>query len=190
MSYWEEDDRVEHLMWLWAKGFSASVCAGKLGRVTRNAVISKIDRLRDAGYDVGPKRTTVTSRDQRKASRPKQQVSVTRETVADAQKEFPVDPTPLKETYMPPVEQMVVLQDLEEWHCRWPINDPRSPDFRFCGGKKVFGLPYCEHHVRDAFAPPRPPVSRETGKRELVLVVVGPEKVAAGEAPEREREEV
>jgi GcrA cell cycle regulator len=39
------DERVELLTKLWAEGLSASQIAGRLGGVTRNAVIGKVHRL-------------------------------------------------------------------------------------------------------------------------------------------------
>ena len=39
------DERVELLKKLWAEGLSASQIAGRLGGVTRNAVIGKVHRL-------------------------------------------------------------------------------------------------------------------------------------------------
>src|SRR5262245_65830850 len=39
------DERVELLKKLWADGLSASQIAGRLGGVTRNAVIGKVHRL-------------------------------------------------------------------------------------------------------------------------------------------------
>ena len=39
------DERVELLKKLWAEGLSASQIAGRLGNVTRNAVIGKVHRL-------------------------------------------------------------------------------------------------------------------------------------------------
>ena len=36
-------------------------------------------------------------------------------------------------------------------HCRWPVGDPRSPDFRFCGCTAHEGLPYCVDHARIAY---------------------------------------
>ena len=38
-----------------------------------------------------------------------------------------------------------------ERHCRWPVGDPRSPDFRFCGCTAHEGLPYCVDHARVAY---------------------------------------
>lgn len=35
--------------------------------------------------------------------------------------------------------------------CRWPIGDPRSPDFRFCGATAERGKPYCREHMARAY---------------------------------------
>lgn len=35
--------------------------------------------------------------------------------------------------------------------CQWPIGDPRSGDFHFCGAPAVPGKPYCEEHCAMAF---------------------------------------
>jgi GcrA cell cycle regulator len=46
------------------------------------------------------------------------------------------------------------LNDLTNQTCRWPIGDPRSAEFRFCGRPEadfVSGRPYCEVHTRKAF---------------------------------------
>ena len=48
------------------------------------------------------------------------------------------------------------LLDLEKSDCRWPIGEPRQPDFHFCGARQAVGHPYCELHWRMAFQPSRP----------------------------------
>jgi hypothetical protein len=48
--------------------------------------------------------------------------------------------------------------------CHWPIGDPSSPDFFFCGGKVLTGLPYCPQHSRVAYQPPAN-LRRQTIKR-------------------------
>ena len=45
------------------------------------------------------------------------------------------------------------LLELTEDTCHWPIGDPGSPDFFFCGGKSLSSLPYCAHHSRVAYQP-------------------------------------
>jgi len=43
--------------------------------------------------------------------------------------------------------------ELQVWHCRWPIGDPTSEDFGFCGNNLINGLPYCPAHARIAYRP-------------------------------------
>jgi hypothetical protein len=50
------------------------------------------------------------------------------------------------------------LLELEAGDCRWPIGEPRHPDFHFCGAQRADGRPYCELHWAMAFQPPKPRV--------------------------------
>ncbi|WP_209425645.1 GcrA family cell cycle regulator [Pararhodobacter sp. SW119] len=45
------------------------------------------------------------------------------------------------------------LMELTERTCKWPIGDPATPEFWFCGLPVVAGKPYCEAHVGVAFQP-------------------------------------
>ena len=45
------------------------------------------------------------------------------------------------------------LMELTERTCKWPIGDPATPDFWFCGLPVQQGKPYCEAHVGVAFQP-------------------------------------
>ncbi|SMO98116.1 GcrA family cell cycle regulator [Paracoccus laeviglucosivorans] len=45
------------------------------------------------------------------------------------------------------------LMDLTERTCKWPIGDPATDKFWFCGLPSVAGKPYCEAHVGVAFQP-------------------------------------
>jgi len=159
---WTEE-RVELLKKLWADGLSASQIAGRLGEVTRNAVIGKVHRLGLAGR-------ATTSRI--RSARPRNRVS-----------HLPLRPTrvqyrtngnaALKPVYAPvekpaavlrvvpsavedidvPEPLRVPLLDLNESSCRWPIGDPQDDSFHFCGHDKASGSSYCEHHGRVAFQP-------------------------------------
>jgi GcrA cell cycle regulator len=44
------------------------------------------------------------------------------------------------------------VRELRPRCCRWPIGDPRSPDFTFCGRQTGSG-PYCPAHRRLAYRP-------------------------------------
>ena len=45
------------------------------------------------------------------------------------------------------------LMELTERTCKWPIGDPATTDFWFCGLPVQQGKPYCEAHVGVAFQP-------------------------------------
>jgi len=45
------------------------------------------------------------------------------------------------------------LMELTERTCKWPVGDPATDDFWFCGHPVQPGKPYCEAHVAVAFQP-------------------------------------
>ncbi|MDX8348158.1 GcrA family cell cycle regulator [Cognatiyoonia sp. IB215446] len=47
----------------------------------------------------------------------------------------------------------ISLMELTEKTCKWPIGDPATEDFWFCGLPVQAGKPYCEAHVGVAFQP-------------------------------------
>ncbi len=47
----------------------------------------------------------------------------------------------------------LTLMELTERTCKWPIGDPATDHFWFCGLPSVAGKPYCEAHVGVAFQP-------------------------------------
>ncbi|MEZ5912260.1 MAG: GcrA family cell cycle regulator [Paracoccaceae bacterium] len=47
----------------------------------------------------------------------------------------------------------LTLMELTERTCKWPIGDPATEDFWFCGLPSQAGKPYCEAHVGVAFQP-------------------------------------
>ncbi|QFS81943.1 GcrA cell cycle regulator [Roseivivax sp. THAF40] len=47
----------------------------------------------------------------------------------------------------------ITLMELTERTCKWPVGDPATDDFWFCGLPVQQGKPYCEAHVGVAFQP-------------------------------------
>ena len=47
----------------------------------------------------------------------------------------------------------LTLMQLTERTCKWPIGDPATDEFWFCGHPVEPGKPYCETHVSVAFQP-------------------------------------
>ena len=64
-------------------------------------------------------------------------------------------PEPPEEDVVIPMSEMVTIMELKESMCRWPMGDPSSGEFRFCGGKKGANQsgPYCSYHARIAYQP-------------------------------------
>jgi GcrA cell cycle regulator len=149
------DDRVEQLKKLWEAGLSASQIAAELGNVTRNAVIGKVHRLGLSGRAKSPSSTAPRPRKARPAqhmmrvTRPVARGNTALAHVFEAE----VEPDPVTYDNVVPMSQRLTLLQLNESTCHWPIGDPSSPDFFFCGGRAQAGAPYCAHHSRIAYQP-------------------------------------
>lgn len=149
------DDRVEQLKKLWEAGLSASQIAAELGNITRNAVIGKVHRLGLSGRAKSPS----SSAPRQRKVRPAQQMMrinrpVSRGNTALAQAfEVEAEPDPIAYDNVVPMSQRLNLLQLNENTCHWPVGDPSSADFFFCGGKALDSLPYCAHHSRVAYQP-------------------------------------
>lgn len=50
-----------------------------------------------------------------------------------------------------PESDRIGLLGLSERTCKWPIGDPLSASFHFCGRSSLEGKPYCEFHARKAY---------------------------------------
>jgi hypothetical protein len=50
----------------------------------------------------------------------------------------------------------VAFADLEPWHCRYPVGDPQSQEFGFCGLNREVGTSYCPAHVHRCTGHPEP----------------------------------
>jgi GcrA cell cycle regulator len=53
-----------------------------------------------------------------------------------------------------PESKNLILLELSENTCKWPIGDPMSHDFNFCGNNSNGGSPYCQFHSKLAYQSP------------------------------------
>lgn len=51
----------------------------------------------------------------------------------------------------PEEKQVIRLRELRAGMCSWPIGEPGTPDFHFCGKPAVAGKPYCAEHCSMAY---------------------------------------
>ena len=154
---WTED-RVGALKKLWLEGQSASQIAKALGGgVTRNAVIGKVHRLGLSGRAAPsqPARTTF-----RAATRPRPAAPATPPQAPSAPRRIeavaprPAMPAPQAPTPAPAPELpgTATVMTLGAHMCKWPIGDPSSREFSFCGRRASEGV-YCVEHARVAYQP-------------------------------------
>ena len=169
------DERVELLKKLWGDGQSASQIAKELGGVTRNAVIGKVHRLglsnrataaakteAQAKSDTKPQ-TTARRKAEPVAKEPdtKPSSSLSRRQIIPAGQPLPPQPSAneispealAKVSEIEKKAKKITLLELTERTCKWPVGDPATPDFWFCGLPTQSGKPYCEAHVGVAFQP-------------------------------------
>ena len=163
MSWTEE--RVELLRKLWLDGLSASRIAAELaGGVTRNAVIGKVHRLGMSGrvkapttMPAGARRPSKPSADTSRQPLQRPSAMPMRGNLAVALQSRPMPlPQPYRSTgdNVVPMADNVTIMELRESMCRWPVGDPSSAEFRYCGGKAPIGEgPYCSFHSRMAYQP-------------------------------------
>lgn len=130
-------ERIERLTNLWAEGWSASQIAGRLGGITRNAVIGKVHRL------------GLPSRRMRQSSRSAAHALASRRRKPKERPWRPVlTPRVLVLPQAEPVPMGLALLDLTPCTCRWPYGDPKDNFGGFCGHTVAPGETYCPHHYR------------------------------------------
>jgi GcrA cell cycle regulator len=175
------DERVELLKKMWSDGQSASQIAKELGGVTRNAVIGKVHRLGLSNRTAAtakpePKAKPAPKADAKPKPAPKQPEPAAAE-VADAEPSVPK--VPVRKAIIPAGQPLppqpsaneispealakvseiekkakrLSLMELTERTCKWPVGDPATENFWFCGLPVQAGKPYCDAHVGVAFQP-------------------------------------
>ena len=169
------DDRVELLKKLWGEGQSASKIAKELGGVTRNAVIGKVHRLGLSNRTTSSAKSETVAKGVKKTEKSgirksktvTREHEVTSETIPVRRQIIPagqpLPPQPSANEISPEAlarvsaiekkAKKLSLLELTERTCKWPVGDPATPDFWFCGLPTQSGKPYCEAHVGVAFQP-------------------------------------
>ena len=147
---WTED-RVGALTKLWLEGQSASQIAKQLGGgVTRNAVIGKVHRLGLSGRAAPSQPARATFRTARPRPAPQATQAPSAQRRIEAVQPRPA--TPSVPAPMPDLPGTATVMTLGAHMCKWPIGDPSSSEFTFCGRRASEGV-YCVEHARVAYQP-------------------------------------
>jgi len=169
---------IEDLKRLALEGRSAAAIAATLGVASRNAVIGKANRigikLNSGGRAAMPGR---------KGADRAQWAAIPRLRPGDGKPSFapalardprvipgsqPGDREERKAAWTfgeAEVGEMrrVRFEEIRELACRWPLGDPKSGDFAYCGLQPVEGQSYCAGHCRMAYRPPQQGRARDSG---------------------------
>ena len=160
------DERVTTLKKLWLDGLSASQIAKQLGGVTRNAVIGKVHRLGLSGRAA----PSQPARPAFKAPRPARPAATTMPSAP--RRVIAAEPAPLPAVAQQPSVPAFRAEEpgsatvltLGAHMCKWPIGDPSTDGFTFCGRRSSDG-PYCNEHARVAYQPQQ--TKKKSGPTEL-----------------------
>jgi len=153
-------EAVENLKRLAFEGRSASVIAAALGATSRNAVIGKANRIgiklngdgrasAPGGTSVGAYRAPLAAIPHPKPVPGKQTSAPTLSRAPEKKAAWTLAETEVGEM------RRVRFEEIREFACRWPLGDPRSGDFAYCGLKPAKGRSYCAGHCRMAYRPPK-----------------------------------
>lgn len=163
-------------------GMSKNAIVGKLNRLGWNAKAGGTAGDAKTAKATEGKKTVAAPKAAKKAAAPKKVATVKAETKKAPAKKVvaKAEPKAKKETakkapavkaekktaaasakalamHQRIVQHALEMANLKPNQCRWPIGDPDSEHFHFCGESVFVGKPYCYEHCKQAyqFAPPK-----------------------------------
>lgn len=138
---------------LWSDGYTASQIADELkGGVSRNAVIGLLYRM---GLQRGDRKRTRKPGGDHGAARAERIQRIARRAPSKISLEPEEIPPPSVDDLAIPPAQRRTFKQLRKRHCRWPVGNPGTPEFFFCGAERAGEKPYCEAHCRVAYRKPQ-----------------------------------
>ncbi len=175
MSKGWDNATLKKLKALTGKGLSTSEIGKRLG-MSKNAIVGKLNRLgwnaKAGGAIAGAekkaevkktvakpavvKKTTVKKSEPAKKTPVKATAKKTTPKVAEAKTDTKTTAKNLA-MHQRIIQHSLEMANLKPNQCRWPIGDPDSEHFHFCGETVFIGKPYCYEHCKQAyqFTPPK-----------------------------------
>jgi len=146
-----DTDTVCRLRQLWAEGHSTAEIGRRMG-ISKNAVVGKAHRL-----DL-PARPSPIRRGFDTPPRPPRRPSCP--PLAQLVPLAPTLPHVREATSRKPGPSALAVPR-GKTPCCWPIGEPSSPSFHFCGAESVIGKPYCPEHCYLAYRKSRRSLERD-----------------------------
>ena len=165
MSKGWDNATLKKLKALTGKGLSTSEIGKRLG-MSKNAVVGKLNRMgwnsKAGGVVTADTKKSSKASEEKKSLVKKVAEKLQKKTVAKAENKK----SPAKDTktlnkslamHQRIIQHSLEMANLKPNQCRWPIGDPDSENFHFCGEQVFVGKPYCYEHCKQAyqFTPPK-----------------------------------
>ena len=155
---WTEET-IEVLKRLALEGRSARAIAEALGAPSRSAVIGKANRvgikLNGGGGGSAPGGTPARAERPRAPTAPRSKPVTCKRDLAPALPREPKKPRWIFAEAVVGEMRRVGFEEIRDLDCRWPLGDPLSEDFAYCGLQPAPGHSYCAGHCRMAYQPPK-----------------------------------
>jgi GcrA cell cycle regulator len=170
-------ERIATLDRMWNDGFSAELISWEIG-VSRNAVLGKANRLRLPARSLGVRQIhelrpeNKRNREARAKRYLKDKGRLATREAKLAAKEAKVKLAILSRSNIPNVKPKisvavieppipvpprngarVTILDLNAFRCPWPIGEPGTKEFHYCGTEKLATCNYCFYHLRHSTRP-------------------------------------
>lgn len=168
MSKGWDNATLKKLKALTGKGLSTSEIGKRLG-MSKNAIVGKLNRLgwnaKAGGATADDKKADVKKVASKKTAVKKTEsvkktVAKKAEAKTTAKKTAPKETTKKSDTkanakdlaaHQRIIQHSLEMANLKPNQCRWPIGDPDSEHFHFCGEAVFVGKPYCYEHCKQAY---------------------------------------
>lgn len=183
MSKGWDNATLKKLKALTGKGLSTSEIGKRLG-MSKNAVVGKLNRLgwNSKAGGVAAAKNTADAKTTKKTEAKKETVKTqkkpgavkkiaekksvgvknsTAKVASGKKKSEPKESTKTLNKNLAMhqriIQHSLEMANLKPNQCRWPIGDPDSENFHFCGEQVFVGKPYCYEHCKQAyqFTPPK-----------------------------------
>ena len=141
---------IAKLKLLFDRGFSTAEIGKRLG-FTKNAIVGKINRLK-----LNSKAASVAKAEKKKPKpavkkplpkKPAKSIHSAKKDNGASRKSAAESKYKIERI----IQHSAALMALRPDQCRWPIGDPDSDNFRFCGERCFVGKPYCFEHCKLAY---------------------------------------
>ena len=154
------NEKIHTLQRLWSEGYSHGAIATAM-QISKNAVVGKANRL-----NLPKRKSTIFAYigEFKAANHPKaatipapQPTSPSRVTTSVPKPAATpkVHPTPKPQRAPVAAEPRIINpkppQRITQRECCWPMGEPKTPEFRYCGSVALAGKPYCADHSEIAY---------------------------------------